>query len=112
MPGNGLRNMAGKVADIPVVFFNRIPPDRRRLIECRIQGIDLKFTTVFRAKEQHAIYHLTSTTNGWSWQPERTDYRTPQQLRDTFAACRQMGASMFQNPGPMGDGRLNPVEVT
>jgi len=54
---------------------------------------------------------MTATANGWSWQPERTDYRSAIEIKRYFEACRRMGATIFQNLGPMGDGKLNPVEV-
>lgn len=53
----------------------------------------------------------TMTSNGWSWQPERTDYRSAEELRAYYRGCRSLGAAMFQNLGPRGDGSLNPVEV-
>ena len=54
---------------------------------------------------------MTSTANGWSWQPERTDYQTPEQLVANYKRCRELGAVYYQNLGPMGDGALNPKEV-
>jgi len=54
---------------------------------------------------------MTSTSNGWSWQPDRNDYRTAEQLLADFRRCRGMNAAYFQNLGPMGDGTINPVEV-
>ncbi len=54
---------------------------------------------------------MTATANGWSWQPARTDYRTPEDLVAKFRGARAMGAMFMQNLGPMHDGRLNPIEV-
>ncbi len=54
---------------------------------------------------------MTATQNGWSWQPDRDDYRTGGGLLDDFERCSILGTSFFQNVGPMGDGALNPREV-
>jgi len=53
----------------------------------------------------------TMTSNGWSWQPDRTDYRSVEELADYYRGCRELGAMMMQNLGPMGNGELNPIEV-
>jgi len=54
---------------------------------------------------------MTATKNAWSWQPARKDYRSSAELADLHRRARAMGAVFMQNLGPMGDGRLNPVEV-
>ena len=54
---------------------------------------------------------MTATTNGWSWQPERSDYLTPEELADKYRRCRERGAVYYQNVGPQGDGQLNPLEI-
>ena len=52
-----------------------------------------------------------TATGGWSWQPARSDYRTPEQLLSDFQRCRAMNAAYMQNLGPLGDGSLNPQET-
>ncbi len=53
---------------------------------------------------------ITALINGWSWQPERNDYHTAAQISEYYRKCRSLDASIFFNLGPMGDGRINPVE--
>jgi len=52
------------------------------------------------------------TSHGaWSWQPSRADLRNAGQLLADYVRCRKLGASYFQNLGPMASGALNPAEV-
>ena len=52
-----------------------------------------------------------TSTGGWSWQPARTDYRSPEKLMSDFRRCRDVNACYIQNVGPAGDGALNPTEI-
>ena len=52
-----------------------------------------------------------TSTGGWSWQPDRADLRTPEQLLADYRNCRAINAAYFQNLGPKPDGALNPVEM-
>lgn len=61
--------------------------------------------------ERPLMAWMTSTATGWSWQPDRNDYLTPEKMRANFEGARKLGASMFQNLGPLGNGTLNPVEI-
>jgi alpha-L-fucosidase len=54
---------------------------------------------------------ITSTANAWCWQRNRDDYKTAAEVAARLAKCREIGATMFLNVGPMGDGEMNPREI-
>ena len=46
----------------------------------------------------------------WGYAAEDLNYKSPAQLIRELAECRRYGSNMLLNVGPMGDGRLRPID--